>query len=282
MRSLRETSEAAGRPDPARHHAQPDQRDPGTTRTTRSTSTPRVASTPSGTAHSSNPILEGSYPDDLLQDVADFGLAEVIQPGDLETINAPIDFLGVNHYHDDAVSGHPTTVADEREFKPTSRPTSSSLVGSEFVTFPLRGLPRTSMGWEVNPAGLHTLLVRLGHEYPNLPPLYITENGAAYEDTVSSDGAVHDTERESYIVQHIGAVGDAIADGADVRGYFVWSLLDNFEWAWGYGKRFGVVRVDYDTQERIIKDSGLQYARIIARATAQAVLTVQGGRAAAV
>jgi len=124
--------------------------------------------------------------------------------------------------------------------------------------------------------------VRLGTEYPTLPPLYITENGAAYDDVVSSDGAVHDTERESYIVQHIGAVGDAINDGADVRGYFVWSLLDNFEWAWGYGKRFGVVRVDYDTQERIIKDSGLHYSRIIARAKAQAGARLPGDRAAAV
>jgi len=227
-----------------------------------------------------NPILVGSYPDDLLEDVKDYGLAEVIQPGDLETIHAGIDFLGVNHYHDDSVSGHPATASDEREFKPTDRPTSSSLVGSEYVSFPLRGLPRTSMGWEVNPAGLHQLLVRLGTEYSTLPPLYITENGSAYEDVVSDDGAVHDTERESYVVQHIAAVGDAIADGADVRGYFVWSLLDNFEWAWGYGKRFGIVHVDYQSQERIIKDSGLQYARIIARAKAASQL--QSGRTAAV
>ncbi|HEX4444252.1 MAG TPA: GH1 family beta-glucosidase [Galbitalea sp.] len=214
-----------------------------------------------------NPILVGSYPDDLLEDVRDYGLAEVIQPGDLEIIAAPIDFLGVNHYHDDSVSGHPATDPDEREFKPTDRPTSSSLVGSEYVSFPLRGLPRTAMGWEVNPAGLHTLLVRLGHEYPSLPPLYITENGAAYEDTVTPDGAVHDAERASYVLQHIGAVADAIADGANVRGYFVWSLLDNFEWAWGYGKRFGIVHVDYDSQERIIKDSGLGYAELIAAVT---------------
>ena len=212
------------------------------------------------------PILLGAYPDDLLEDVKDFGLREVIQPGDLEIIAAPIDFLGVNHYHDDSVSGHPSSVEGEREFKPTDRPTSSSLVGSEYVTFPLRGLPRTAMGWEVNPAGLTSLLVRLGNEYPMIPPLYITENGSAYEDVVSDDGAVHDTERESYLVQHVAAVGDAIEAGADVRGYFVWSLLDNFEWAWGYGKRFGVVRVDYDSQERIIKDSGLHYSRIIAKA----------------
>jgi beta-glucosidase len=211
-----------------------------------------------------NPILEGSYPEDLLEDVKDYGLAEVIQDGDLEIIHAPIDFLGVNHYHDDAVSGHPTDVEDEREFKPTARPTSSSLVGSEYITFPLRGLPRTAMGWEVNPDGLHTLLVRLGKEYPTLPPLYITENGAAYEDIVTPDGAVHDDDRKSYVLRHIDAVNNAIADGADVRGYFVWSLLDNFEWAWGYGKRFGIVHVDYDTQVRTIKDSGLAYSQVIA------------------
>lgn len=214
-----------------------------------------------------DPILTGSYPADLLEDVAQFDLAGRIQPGDLETIAAPIDFLGVNHYHDDSVSGHPSTDPDEREFKPTDRPTSSSVVGSEYVSFPLRGLPRTAMGWEVNPAGLHTLLVRLGKEYRALPPLYITENGAAYDDVVTPDGAVHDADRESYILRHIGAVSDAIRDGADVRGYFVWSLLDNFEWAWGYGKRFGIVRVDYETQERIVKDSGLSYAALIAATT---------------
>jgi beta-glucosidase len=126
------------------------------------------------------------------------------------------------------------------------------------------------MGWEVNPDGLHTLLVRLGTEYPTLPPLYITENGAAYEDVVSEDGAVHDDERTSYVLRHIDAVNHALADGVDVRGYFVWSLLDNFEWAWGYGKRFGIVRVDYETQIRTIKDSGLAYAQVIAASMALA------------
>jgi beta-glucosidase len=223
-----------------------------------------------------DPILRGAYPSDLLEDVAQFGLAEVILPGDEQIIGQPIDFLGVNHYHDDNVSGHPQPVdaEAEREGKPTSRPTSSSLVGSEYVTFPTRNLPRTAMGWEVNPQGLRTLLVRLGNEYPNLPALYVTENGAAYEDVVSTDGAVHDDDRLRYITSHIDAVGEAIEDGADVRGYFVWSLLDNFEWAWGYGRRFGIVRVDYETQERIIKDSGLEYARII-----QAAITESSGAA---
>jgi beta-glucosidase len=219
-----------------------------------------------------DPILCGEYPADLLRDVAGLGLSDVVLDGDLAVIAQKIDFLGVNHYHDDNVSGHPVPfdAEAEREGKPTDRPTSSSLVGSEYVTFPTRNLPRTAMGWEVNPNGLRVLLVRLGDEYENLPPLYVTENGAAYDDAVSTDGAVHDSERTAYIVDHIGAIEEAIAAGADVRGYFVWSLLDNFEWAWGYGKRFGVIRVDYDSQERTIKDSGYEYARVIAAARAAA------------
>jgi beta-glucosidase len=126
------------------------------------------------------------------------------------------------------------------------------------------------MDWEVNPDGLRKLLVRLGREYETLPPLYITENGAAYEDEVSADGAVHDVDRTRFILDHIDAVGQAIDEGADVRGYFVWSLLDNFEWSWGYGKRFGIVRVDYDTLTRTVKDSGHAYSRVIAAAHAGA------------
>lgn len=213
------------------------------------------------------PLLLKEYPEDLLVDVAGLGLAEVIRPGDLEIIGAPIDFLGVNHYHDDNVSGHPLPAGARASLTPTDRKTSSPFVGSEHLTFPTRGLPRTAMDWEVNPSGLHTLLVRLGKQYPTLPPLYVTENGAAYSDEVEitdeGDAAVHDAERTRYIHAHIDAVGRAIADGADVRGYFVWSFLDNFEWAWGYNKRFGIVRVDYDTQQRIVKDSGHAFSRII-------------------
>jgi beta-glucosidase len=127
------------------------------------------------------------------------------------------------------------------------------------------------MGWEVNPGGLRILLSRLGREYPTLPPLYVTENGSAYDDVVSADGAVHDAERVAYLEAHVDAVAGAIADGADVRGYFAWSLLDNFEWAWGYAKRFGIVRVDYETQERTVKDSGLAFARIASAARSAAV-----------
>ena len=130
------------------------------------------------------------------------------------------------------------------------------------------------MGWEVNPDGLRTLLARLGEDYPTLPPLYITENGAAYDDVVDADGAgarsgaraVHPESRRC------GAPWPS-RQGADVRGYFVWSLLDNFEWAWGYEKRFGIVRVDYSTQERIVKESGRAFARLIADAQADATPT---------
>jgi beta-glucosidase len=208
------------------------------------------------------PLLLGRYPADFLDDVAAHDFASLVHDGDLATIAQPIDFLGVNHYHDDNVSGHPLPPTASGGLRPTGKPTSSPFVGSEHVTFPSRGLPRTAMGWEVNPGGLRTLLSRLGREYPSLPPLYVTENGSAYDDEVSADGAVHDTERVAYLEAHLDAVAGAIEDGADVRGYFAWSLLDNFEWAWGYAKRFGIVRVDYETQERIVKDSGLAFARI--------------------
>src|SRR5437762_700016 len=210
------------------------------------------------------PILMARYPADLVADVHELGLTDVIQDGDLELIGAPIDFLGVNYYHDDNVSGHPLPAGAHQSLAPTPRPKSSPFVGSEYVTFPSRDLPRTAMDWEVNPDGLRTLLVRLGHEYPNLPPLYVTENGGAYGgDLVDGDGRVRDPERTAYILRHLDAVAGAIADAADVRGYFLWSLLDNFEWAWGFQKRFGIVHVDYQTQARTIKDSGFAYSRFI-------------------
>lgn len=211
-----------------------------------------------------DPLLLGRYPDDVLEDIAGAGYSIPIVDGDLETIAQPIDFLGVNHYHDDQVSGHrpegdaSTTASPHRKY-------ATAFPSAESVAFVGRDLPRTGMGWEVHPAGFTTLLLRLGDAYGDaLPPLYITENGAAYDDVVSPDGHVHDAERTAFIREHIEAVGAAIEQGADVRGFFVWSLLDNFEWAWGYDKRFGIVRVDYDSQERIIKDSGHAFAAIIA------------------
>jgi beta-glucosidase len=213
-----------------------------------------------------DPILRGSYPQDTLVDLAPFGLPELILPGDLEVISAPLEFLGVNHYHDDLISGHADHEGGDGHSGGAERVAASPWIGSEDIAFPSRGLPRTAMDWEVNPDGLRKLLVRLGEEYPGLPPLYITENGAAYDDTVEPDGSVQDTERTGFILDHIAAVGEALDQGADVRGYFVWSLLDNFEWSWGYGKRFGIVRVDYGTFERTVKASGHAYAQLIAAA----------------
>ncbi|QPZ38958.1 GH1 family beta-glucosidase [Paramicrobacterium chengjingii] len=210
------------------------------------------------------PIVTGAYAADTIADLEQFGLRELIEPGDMQIIGTPIDFLGVNHYHDDQVSGHPAEGSDGHSGA-TDRSIRSPWVGSEHLAFPSRGLPRTAMGWEVNPSGLRMLLTRLGREYPNMPPLYVTENGSAYDDVVSEDGRVHDPERTAYIRDHVQAISDAIADGADVRGYFVWSLLDNFEWSWGYDKRFGIVRVDYNTLERTVKDSGRAYSELIAQ-----------------
>ena len=110
------------------------------------------------------------------------------------------------------------------------------------------------------------MLRRLSDEYTAAPgvTLYVTENGAAFDDVVAEDGQVHDADRVEYVRAHLAAVLDAAEAGVDIRGFFYWSLMDNFEWAWGYDKRFGIVRVDYDTQQRTVKDSGHEYARIIA------------------
>ena len=210
------------------------------------------------------PLLLGAYPTDVMEDVKEYDFEQWIREGDMKLIAQPLDFLGVNHYHDDNVSAHPLPADHPEGLRATDRPGRSFFVGSEFVTSPTRGLPRTAMDWEVNPDGLRTLLLRLTKNYPTLPPLYITENGAAYEDEVV-DGGVDDHERSAYIDAHIAAVHSAIEQGADVRGYFVWSLLDNFEWAWGYDKRFGIVYVDRATQQRIPKLSARNFAELIAR-----------------
>ncbi|HET8912889.1 MAG TPA: family 1 glycosylhydrolase, partial [Ktedonobacteraceae bacterium] len=116
----------------------------------------------------------------------------------------------------------------------------------------------TEMGWEVYPQGLYTILTRLHTEY-KVPAIYITENGAAFADTVAADGGVHDPRRVAYLRSHLEQAGQALTEGVPLKGYFAWSLMDNFEWAQGYSKRFGLVYVDYATQKRIIKDSGRWY-----------------------
>jgi beta-galactosidase len=215
-----------------------------------------------------DPIFRGSYPDDLLADVAGLGLQEAVRDGDLEIISTPIDVLGVNYYQDAVVSGTPIGSATAIE-APTSRPTGSPFPAVHDVYPVEQDLPRTDMGWVIAPDGLRRLLHRVHTEYIRSTgtDLYVTENGAAFADQVLRDGSVDDKDRVAYLRAHLAAVHQAIAEGTPVKGYFYWSLLDNFEWAWGYAKRFGIVRVDYETQRRTVKASGWEYANIIAART---------------
>ncbi|GAA2172766.1 GH1 family beta-glucosidase [Agrococcus versicolor] len=210
-----------------------------------------------------DPIFRGEYPEDLLADVGHLGLADAIQPGDLGSISSPIDVLGVNYYHGDAVSFEPPAVELQQD-APTSRAIRSPYPAADGVHMHPRGLATTSMGWEVQPEGLTRLLQRIHAEYtgPAMVDMWVTENGAAYDDVVAEDGGVHDAERVAFLEAHLGAVLDAIDAGVPVDGYFYWSMMDNYEWAWGYHKRFGLVHVDYETQQRTLKDSALAFQRI--------------------
>ena len=214
------------------------------------------------------PLFHGRYDarlTDLTTDMRWQGHAwqDFVRDGDLELISAPLDVLGVNYYHGDAASGrpHPEEELLGSRITHPSRPTSSPHPGGAELTFPRRGLPVTGLDWEVQPEGLTRLLVHLRDEF-DVPPIYITENGAAYPDEVGPDGTVHDPERLAFIADHLRAVHAAIEAGVDVRGYFAWSLLDNFEWAYGYGQRFGIVHVDYETQARTPKSSAEWFAGV--------------------
>jgi beta-glucosidase len=192
-----------------------------------------------------DPLLRGRYPADVVEAYeARLGPLAAIRDGDLAVAARPIDFLGVNYYF-------PTRVAADRESPPLGH----------------RNVPGegelTAMGWEVDAAGLHELLTRLRREYGPLP-IWITENGAAFEDGAVVDGRLEDPRRVAYLQDHVAAVAAAIADGVDVRRYHAWSLLDNFEWEHGYAMRFGIVHVDYATQQRTPKDSALWYRDLIA------------------
>ena len=183
-----------------------------------------------------DPIVNGSYP---ARGWAAYGAnVPEVQPGDMATIAQRIDFMGINYY-------------------------SRHFIGSGQLVSNVPNADYTEMGWEVHAPALRRLLNQLKRDY-RIPPLYITENGSAFIDEVSADGHVHDPRRLSYLCEHLEQVKLAIDDGVDVRGYFAWSLLDNFEWGWGYSKRFGLIHIDYQTQQRIIKDSGHYYTRVIA------------------
>ncbi len=210
-----------------------------------------------------DPVLRGTYPSDLLAETESLGWQTVIADGDLALISAPIDVLGVNYYHGDSVSGRPLAAPVDDGTDHPERPVVTAYVGCEDVTFPSRGLPRTDSGWEIQPEGLTRLLLRLDRDY-DVPPIFITENGAAFKDAPAADGNVQDDDRTAFLEAHLRATHAAMGAGVEVRGYFQWSLLDNFEWAYGYTKRFGMVHVDYVTQARTPKASALWYAAVAA------------------
>ncbi|PPK97470.1 glycosyl hydrolase family 1, partial [Kineococcus xinjiangensis] len=185
-----------------------------------------------------------------------------VHDGDLDLIHQPLDLLGINYYTPTVVRGwdgsRPRESADGH-----GDGTATPWIACESVDFPEQHLAKTDMGWPIDATGLQELLLRVAGENPGLE-LAITENGAAFPDAVSADGGVHDDDRIAYLRQHLTALHQAIEQGANVTGYYLWSLLDNFEWAYGYSKRFGIVHVDYTTQVRTLKDSARWYAGVIA------------------
>ena len=182
-----------------------------------------------------DPLFHGRYP----QDIVDFLGADApqVHAGDLAAIAQPMDFLGLNYYSRAVVSAQGAWDVKQS------------------------GLALTDMGWEIYPQGLTELLLRLHRDY-RVPPLFVTENGGAFKDTLQ-DGRIQDSARTAYIAAHIAAVGEAMRQGVPMAGYMVWSLMDNFEWASGYAKRFGIVHVDYATQQRTLKDSALWYREFL-------------------
>jgi len=201
-----------------------------------------------------DPLFRGSYPEDVFAYYREGGAdLSFVQDGDLQKISAPLDFLGVNYYFRHTVRDAPEEAHSEVPF--------SDLNARPIV--PHAG-EKTAMGWPVDPEGLTEMLVRIRDEYADIP-LYVTENGRAVHDYVDPEGDVDDEERISYLDAHFRAAREAMDRGADLRGYMVWSFLDNFEWAEGYSKRFGLIFVDYGTQRRIPKASARWYSEVIGR-----------------
>lgn len=207
-----------------------------------------------------DPMLRGRYPDELFAITKGICDWSFVQPGDLEQIHQSIDVLGINYYSTNLLA-----MGDRPQF-PQSTEASTAPGASDVDWLPTEG-PHTDMGWNIDPDGLHDLLVRVHDNYPEVP-LMVTENGMACKDqlVVNNDGdkAVHDADRIDYLQRHLAAARRAMSEGVPLTGYFVWSLLDNFEWYFGYAKRFGITYVDYATQERIPKDSFLWYRDFIA------------------
>jgi beta-glucosidase len=196
-----------------------------------------------------DPVYNRGYPSDMVEHYTRHGVLpdglDFVQADDMDVIAAPTDFLGVNYYTRELSKGGGKGVLPEKD--------------REHAT-----LPQTEMiDWEIYPQGLYNLLCRMHFDY-SVPKLYITENGASFSDGPDEKGAIHDERRLQYLRDHFTAAQRAIQAGAPVAGYFVWSLMDNFEWAWGYQQRFGMVWVDFDTQKRTVKDSALWLRDVIA------------------
>ena len=191
-----------------------------------------------------DPVVGRGYPVDSLPVLRK--MERFIQNGDMETVRYPFDFWGINHYS--------RAVVRNAWWVPWLRIWQKRMP---------REATRTAMGWEVYPPGLHQVLMKFAG-YPEIDELYVTENGAAFDDTVGADGAVNDPERKRYFQQYLAQALRAKQDGAPLKGFFYWSLLDNLEWREGYAKRFGIIRVDHETQQRTIKDSGLWYKEFLA------------------
>ena len=210
-----------------------------------------------------DPVLRGTYPADLIEDTRTFSDWSFVRDGDLAKISAPIDALGINFYSPSLVTAATSERTTRKAHDPREPAGPAPWPGTSLAYEAPQGGPYTAMNWRIEPGALTELLLRVHRDYPGTP-LMITENGAAFDDVVDASGAVPDPQRIDYLRTHIGAVHAAIEAGADVRGYFVWTLLDNFEWAWGLSKRFGLVHVDYETLQRRPKDSARWYSRVIA------------------
>ncbi len=187
------------------------------------------------------PVLAGSYPGMLLRWYEERGFAPPVNDGDMEIIAGPVDFMGINYYTSQVIKNS------------DSWPLETGVVST--------GLPVTDMGWEIRPEGLYDLLIFLKDEYPGVP-FYITENGAAFPDSPDESGRFMDIRRIDYLRSHFKSALKAVKDGVPLKGYYVWSLMDNFEWSFGYDKRFGIIRVDYRTGKRTVKASGEWCSRV--------------------
>jgi beta-glucosidase len=223
--------------------------------------------------------MEGKYPESVFQHYID--VMPTIAENDMQIISEKIDFLGVNYYSRSMVSsGRQGKISDiilkkiERaevriqESNDVTADTKAKQLqklmnqrNTHYKSVDLEEVERTHIGWEVYPEGLLKLLTDL-HQIYQLPPIYITENGAAVDDHVI-DGVVDDKQRYRYYQNHLSMVDQAIKEGVDVRGYFAWSLMDNFEWAEGYKMRFGIVYVDYETQKRTLKQSAIKFQEFL-------------------